>query len=319
MLRLDSPGNLRFGQSDHLLAKFTGGEANVLVAAKRFGVNHCAMASKVPDQAIGHSCLEFLNRYGIDTTPVALGGDRLGILFVESGTSVRPTRVIYDRSQTSFVNSSLDDFDWDEILRGAGVLHITGTAPALGHNVNDLIERSILAAKQAGCLVSFDCSYRSALWGIEQAGSAYRKIAKDCDILFASAEDAKLFFECEDEDKDDRVKRLMDQYEVAHLAFTHRTQHSVSSNSLSGEYWSSGHEKNESSTYQFEVVDRIGSGDAFAAGLISSILQDRSAEDSIEFATAAAVLKHTVIGDFCLVSKNEVEELMAGKSLRIRR
>ena len=318
LLRLDAPGNLRFSQVEQFQAKYTGGEANVLVAARNFGISHCEMVSCVPNNPLGHACIEFLNRYGIDTSSVHSAGDRLGILFVETGTSVRPSQVVYDRLHTSFRSMDPDSCNWESTLKGAGVVHITGTAPALGSRVNKAIDQCLLAAKKLGCLVSFDCSYRSALWSIEEASVAYRKIAAKADLLFASPGDAKLFFGVDHENVDQRMATLMEDFGVSHLAYTDRIEESASANRLTGVYWHQGN-KHSSREYAFEIVDRIGSGDAFAGGIVSRIIKETPGEQTVEFATAAAVLKHTVLGDFCLVSEDEVNELVAGKSLRIRR
>lgn len=321
LLRLDTPGHQRFSQAESFGAKFTGGEANVLVAARRFGVETCALVSRLPDNPLGEACLEFLRRYGIDTRHVALGGERLGILFVETGQSVRPTRVVYDRSHTSFRDINPDDYDWEWILRDAAYLHITGTAPALGENVNRVMDQAIEVARRQGCGVSFDCSYRSALWGVDAAGQAYRRLAREADLLFASPADAELFFGLGDGDENDRMRRLMDEYELSRVAWTKREEKSASSNLLRGTIWA-GAERFESRVYDFEIVDRIGSGDAFAGAVLSGLMREPSAAsitELIEFATAAAVFKHTIPGDFCLASRHEIEELVAGKSLRIRR
>ncbi|MEE2642485.1 MAG: sugar kinase [Planctomycetota bacterium] len=318
LLRLDSPQHLRLAQAEQLQARYTGGEANVLVAAKNFGVEHCQMVSRVPDQAIGHACIEFLNRYRLDTSSICLGGDRLGILFVETGASIRPTRVVYDRLHTGFRQSNRNDYDWPTLLADADVVHITGTAPALGDAVQAAMDDCLEAARSANCLVSFDCSYRSALWDIEQAGEAYRRYAPRVDILFASPGDAELFFGIKEPDVDQRMRQLADRYGIGHLAYTERDELSASVNGLQGIYWQGG-EKRQSRRHEFEIVDRIGSGDAFAAGLIASLLQKQDPGFRIEFATAAAVLKHTISGDFCLVSAAEVGELVEGTGTRIRR
>ncbi|MEC9091690.1 MAG: sugar kinase [Planctomycetota bacterium] len=318
LLRLDPPGHLRLAQADQFQAKFTGGEANTLVAAKRFGVSECIMVSRVPQHELGTACVDFLKQHGLSTESIVRGGDRLGILFVETGASLRPSRVIYDRTNTAFQDSDPQEYGWNTLLKDASIVHITGTAPALGAKVNQALNDCFAAAKQNNCLVSFDCSYRSALWNIEDASRAYRQIAKEADILFASPEDAELFFGFTDTDPDQRIQRLLNDYGLRSIAWTQRQEISASTNRLSGVLWGE-NEKHSSQDYEFEIIDRIGSGDAFAAGILASFLQEKPLEHAIEFATAAAVLKHTVVGDFCLVSASEVEELLAGKSLRIRR
>ena len=317
-MRLDTPGHLRIGQAEQFQARFTGGEANVLVAANMFGIQDCVMVSGVPDHALGHACIDFLKKHGLSTDSIVLGGDRLGILFVEKGASLRPTRVIYDRLHSAFRDANPEDYDWDSILEGAGIVHVTGTAPALGDKVNDAICDCFAAARQKDCLVSFDCSYRSALWGIEDASQAYRKIARSADILFASPADVELFFGFNDADPDQRMKRLLDEYDLQYAASTQRHERSASVNQLSGMLWAGG-KKYCSGEHEFEIVDRIGSGDAFAAGILASLMQEKQPQTAVDFGTSAAVLKHTVLGDFCLVPASEVEELVAGKSLRIRR
>lgn len=318
LLRLDTPGHSRFSQLDQFQAKFTGGEANVLVAAKHFGVENCSIVSKVPSHAIGDACLQFLNRYGINTEFVARGGERLGILFVESGSSLRPSRVIYDRKHTGFRDGGPAEYDWDSVLREAAILHITGTAPALGPNVVHAMDDAIKAARNHGCLVSFDCSFRSALWGVEEAGKAYRDIARQVDILFASPGDATLFFGIDDTNEQRRMEILAREYELGYLAYTSRDEISATKNKLAGFCLHNG-DWAQSDEYEFEIIDRIGSGDAFAGGILASLIKGESAKSGVDFATAAAVLKHTVPGDFCLVAETEVLELLRGDGLRIRR
>ena len=318
LLRLDTPGHNRFSQAESFQAKFTGGEANVLVAARRFGVDQCCLVSRLPNNALGDACVEFLNRYGIQTDAVLRGGDRLGILFVETGASVRPTRVVYDRSHTSFRQLAVDEIEWQRLLQDADGLHITGTAPALGKNVNQAIDLAMSVAQEKGCLVSFDCSYRSALWGIEEAAKAYRRLARQSDLLFASPGDASLFFGIEEASEEARIRKLMEELEIGQIAYTSRVEKSASVNELQGTYCTSSgcfHSKK----YTFEIVDRIGSGDAFAGAVLAGIMQNKPEHELIEFATAAAVLKHTVPGDFCLVGPDEVQDLVDEKSLRVRR
>ena len=318
LLRLDAPGHTRFSQLDGFQAKFTGGEANVLVAANRFGIESCLMVSSVANNALGDACIEFLNRYGVDSDFVYRVDGRLGILFVETGASVRPTRVVYDREFTGFRQASPATYDWNAILKDAGILHISGTAPALGVEVSKAIKNAISAAHQAGCLVSFDCSYRSALWSIEEASKSYQSLAEKVDILFASPGDARLFFGIKSDDDEDCIRGLAEQFGPKTIAFTDRVEASASQNELTGCLLAND-QFFRSKSYRFEIVDRIGSGDAFAGGILSSIMKSKSNSETVEFATAAAVLKHTIPGDFCLAASSEVVDLMNGESLRVRR
>ncbi len=318
LLRLDTPGHERISQAESYHARFTGGEANVCVAARRFGVTECAIVSQVPDHAIGDACLETLNRFGVDTSSVVRQGERLGILFVENGVSLRPSNVLYDRSHTSFRNADPEGFRWDQILTDAGVLHISGTAPALGAKVNRILEDAIEAAKSLGCPVSFDCSYRSALWGIEEAGKAFRRLGEQADILFATPEDGRMFFGVDSEDPRQVIAKLAEDYQVQQIGYTDREIESASVNSISGVLYRDG-VFSLSRSHRFEIVDRIGSGDAFAAGILCGYLCDWEAQKTIDFASAAGALQHSIAGDFCLVSADEVERLVESSSLRIRR
>lgn len=318
LLRLDAPGNLRFQQADCFECKFTGGEANVLVAARNFGIEDCQIVSAVPDNPIGESCIRFLQQQDIGTNHILVDGERLGILFVETGASLRPTRVVYDRLHTAFRQADPEAYDWKRILDGSGILHVTGTAPALGENVTGALEECMDFTRHGDYQFSFDCSYRSSLWSIEDAARAYRRWARHADILFASPGDAKIFFGIEDPDPRSRLERLAEEYGIRYLAFTTRREPNTSVNHLTGSLLADGR-WSESREYEFPVVDRIGAGDAFAGGMLASLMIGKSPEESVEFATAAAVLKHSVVGDFCLVSASEVRELVDGTSLRIRR
>jgi len=317
LLRLDTPGHQRITQTGSFTARYTGGEANVAVALAQLGWP-AAMVSKVPAHEIGSACINSLRQYGVDTAAVARGGDRLGILYVENGASQRPTSVIYDRLHTSIRGARPDEFDWPAILSGAGWFHFTGTAPALGENVREVLRSAISQCRLLSIPVSFDCSYRSALWPIEQAALAFQDLAADVDLLIASPSDARNFFRISAADDRQAIAELHQIFNVRQIAYTEREIHSASVNLLSGILYD-GTRFFDSRRHRIEIIDRIGSGDAFAAGVIFGLLSSWPQQQTIEFATAAAVLKHSLPGDFNLVSREEIERLVADDNFRIRR
>ncbi len=317
LLRLDTKGHERFVQAGEFTARYTGGEANVAAALAQWG--HEALAvSKVPAHEIGQACVNYLRRFGVNTDWVARGGQRLGILYVETGASQRPSKVIYDRSPSSFREIRPGEFDWPAILSGRDWLHFTGTAPALGPNVRQVLDEALGAAKRLGVTVSFDCNYRSTLWSVEEARAVLPGLVPRVDMFVGSPYDTEMLFGISGSPAES-ADQLRRRFGLKHVAYTLRQGESASVNRLAGLLCDSAGSR-VSREYEMHLVDRIGGGDAFTAGLIHGLTSGWEPAAIVEFAAAASCLKHSIPGDFNLVSLDEVQQLVhTGQSGWVRR
>ena len=324
MLRLCPPGYLRFVQADSFEATYGGGEANVAVSLANFGVP-ASFVSKLPSNELGQAAVNSLRRYGVCTEDIARGGDRIGIYFLEKGASQRPSKVLYDRKNSSLSAARPEDFDWDKIFEDADWFHFTGITPALGPNVAEITLEACKAAKSKGMKVSCDLNYRKNLWSTEEAGRVMGGLMEYVDLCIANEEDAEKVFGISAEGTDiegGRLSRdgyktvaaeLARRFNISKVAVTLRGSVSASDNvwaamlydSKSGEYFFS-------KSYNVHIVDRVGGGDSFGGGLIYAIKSGKSGAGAIEFAAAASCLKHSVEGDFNQVSAAEVEALAGG-------
>ncbi|QDU35793.1 2-dehydro-3-deoxygluconokinase [Maioricimonas rarisocia] len=309
LMRLDTHGHERFVQADGYRTTFTGGEANVAVALAQWGLP-ARLVSRVPDHDIGTACLNHFRRYGVDTDLVVRGGERLGILFVETGASQRGSRVIYDREHSALRSIEPTELDWPAILDGAGWFHFTGTAPALGDNVLTALREGLTAARGLGVPVSFDCSFRSTLWSEQQAAEILPPLLEYVDVFVGSERDAQTFFGI-DQTGEASMAAMNETYGLRAVAYTHRTVQPTGINRYSAELFLEG-TTYASPIVDVSVVDRIGTGDAFTAGLIRGLLLEESPQRTVDFAVAAAILKHTIPGDFALLSVEEVERFLDG-------
>lgn len=331
LLRLNPPGATRLIQASTLEVRFTGAEANAGVSLVNFG-HEAIVVSKVPENVIGDACLAYLRHFGLDVAHVARGGERLGAFYVESGASQRPSTVTYDRSSSAFATSGPADYDWPVILEGADWLHFSGTAPAMGAGVVESIGAGIAAARSRGIPVSCDLNYRAKLWSQEEASRAMARLVPGIDLLISNEEDVEHIFGIRAADSDVNVGRLnhdgyvsvmrqaSESLGIGEVATTLRESLSASHNRWSAFLYCGG-TAYRSRTYDITpIVDRIGAGDSFAGALIHGTLAGLDAPARVEFAAAASCLKHSVPGDFNLVSLGEVEELVQGNgSGRIRR
>ena len=322
MLRLAPEGYYRFFQNDRLQATFGGGEANVAVSLANFGVNS-KFVTKLPAHAIGEGTVSALRGLGVDTGSIVRGGERIGIYFLEKGASQRGSVCIYDRSHSAIQEAEPGDFDWDIIFDGAEWFHFTGITPALGPNLVNICLDACKAAKTKGIKISCDLNYRSKLWTRQQAREAMTKLCEYVDVCISNEEDAKDVFGIEAEGSDvtggklDRegyksvAKQLADRFEFEKVAITLRTSISANDNDWQGMLYD-GSENYFSKQYHLHIVDRVGGGDSFGAGLIYSFLNGYSSQESIEFAVAASALKHSIEGDFNRVTVEEVQKLAGG-------
>ena len=332
MLRLQPYNYERFVQCDHVEFTFGGGEANVAVSLANYGLD-AAFVSKLPAHAIGQAAVNSLRRYGVDTTKIVRGGDRVGIYFNEKGASQRGSVCIYDRANSAIQLADPADFDWDAIFDGAEWFHFTGITPALGPNLVEICRQACKAAKAKGIKISCDLNYRGKLWTRAQAREAMTDLAQYIDVCISNEEDAKDVFGIEAENTDiyggslnhegykSVAKQLADKFGFEMVAITLRESHSAFDNGWSAMLYNVA--KNEycfSKKYDLHIIDRVGGGDSFGGGLIYSLLTGKDTQVAVEFAVAASALKHSIEGDYNMVTVAEVEKLAGGDgSGRIQR
>lgn len=332
MIRLQPYNYERFVQADHLEFTFGGGEANVAVSLANYGVDS-AYVTKLPAHAIGQCAVNSLRKYGVDTSKIVRGGERVGIYFNEKGASQRGSVCIYDRAHSAIAEASAADFDWNKIFEGVDWFHFTGITPALGPNVAEICKEACRAAKAKGVKISCDLNYRGKLWTREQARTAMTDLCRYVDVCIANEEDAKDVFgieaeatniyagEINHEGYKSVARQLADRFGFEKVAITLRESHSASDNGWSAMLYDvRGGEFCFSKRYEVRIIDRVGGGDSFSGGLIYSLLNGYTTQEAVEFAAAASALKHTIEGDFNLVTVSEVEKLAGGDgSGRIQR
>ena len=332
MLRLQPYNYERFVQCDHVEFTFGGGEANVAVSLANYGMD-VAYVTKLPTHSIGQAAVNSLRRYGVDTTKIVRGGDRVGIYFNEKGASQRGSVCIYDRANSAIALADSSDFDWDAIFDGAEWFHFTGITPALGGNLVEICLEACKAAKARGIKISCDLNYRGKLWTRAEAREAMTALCQYVDVCISNEEDAKDVFGIEAEATDiyagelnhegykSVAKQLAEKFGFEMVAITLRESHSAFDNGWSAMLYNVA--KDEycfSKKYQLHIIDRVGGGDSFGGGLIYSILSGKDTQASVEFAVAASALKHSIEGDYNMVTVAEVEKLAGGDgSGRIQR
>ena len=322
MLRLSPNGYYRFLQNDQLQATFGGGEANVAVSLANFGLDS-VYVTKLPDHAIGQAAINSLRYFGVDTSKIARGGERIGVYYMEKGASQRGSVCIYDRKYSAIQQATKEDFDWDDIFEGADWFHFTGITPALGQNMVEVCEIACKKAKEKGITVSCDLNYRGKLWTREEANAAMTRLCKYVDVCIANEEDAKDVFGIEAENTDitggklnkegykSVAKQLADKFGFSKVAITLRSSISASDNDWAAMLYD-GEDYYFSKEYHLHIVDRVGGGDSFGGGLIYSLLSGKDSKAAIEFAVAASALKHSIEADFNRVTVKEVEKLAGG-------
>ena len=322
MLRLAPNGYYRFFQNDQMQATFGGGEANVAVSLANYGID-TAFVTKLPEHAIGQAAVNSLRHYGVDTSMIVRGGDRVGIYYLEKGASQRGSVCIYDRAHSSIQESSASEYDWNAIFEGAEWFHFTGITPALGPNVVEICREACKAAKAHGVKISCDLNYRGKLWTREEARAAMTDLCQYVDVCISNEEDAKDVFGIEAENTDiyggklnkegykSVAKQLADKFGFEKVAITLRTSISASDNDWAAMLYD-GENYCFSKEYHLHITDRVGGGDSFGGGLIYSLLTGKSTQDAVEFAVAASALKHSIEGDYNLVTVSEVEKLAGG-------
>lgn len=328
LLRLSPPGRLRLSQARSFDVFFAGGEANVAVSLANFGLP-VTFISRVPAGSVGDACLNFLKGHGLTTEEILRGGDRLGIYFLENGAAQRGSQVIYDRSGSSFATLSPGEIDWKRVFQGASWFHWTGITPAVAAGPAALCLEGVKAARELGLTVSCDLNYRAKLWKWgKPAGEIMAGMVALCDLAVANEEDAEKVFGIKTAGTDVTsgkvdaapyravCEQLAARFpSLQTIAITLRGSLSASHNTWSGVLWKKG-EFFVGPIYDIpDIVDRVGAGDSFAAGLVYGLNRfGTDPQRALNFAVAASALKHSVFGDFNLASVEEVEALMAGNA-----
>lgn len=325
MLRLSTPSHERFIQADNFDVNYGGGEANVAVSLAGFG-HDAQFVTAVPDNEIGECALAALRKYQVGTKYVAKEGERLGIYFLESGSSVRPSKVIYDRAHSSISTVKPEAFDFDQIFEGVDWFHFTGITPAISDSAAELTEAALKKAKEHGVKVSVDLNFRKKLWTSEKAQQVMTRLMKYVDVCIGNEEDANLVLGFKPEGSDvtsgnlklsgyqSIFEQMTQKFGFEYCVSSLRVSRSASDNGWSaciysgktGEFY---HSREYSIT---PIVDRVGGGDSFAAGVICGLLDGKDFKEALEFGVAASALKHTIPGDVNLVTRKEVETLAGG-------
>jgi len=330
LLRLNPQNFKRFFQADSFEISFAGSEANVGVMLSTLGLD-VSFFSSISNNEIGQSAINTLRKYGVGTNVILRDNHRVGVYYVEMGYSQRPSKVIYDRKNSGITQIEISDLDWNEIFDNTNWFHFSGITPALSENLESICEVACKEAKKRNITISFDLNYRSQLWDLKKAKNVINKLLNYVDICICNEEDLLKFFSeekegCSENFKEinhdgyiDLINRIFLNYDFRFVAVTLRESTSANENNWSG-IISNGRTCSISRKYKISILDRIGSGDSFTAGIIYSLLKKYSMAKSVNFAVAASCLKHTIYQDFNVVSENEILSLMQGNdSGRIRR
>jgi len=328
MVRLTPPAFQRLEQAHSFDAWVGGGELNVAVAAARLGVPS-RWVSRLPENALGRMIASRAREQGVDAQIEWTADDRAGLYFAELGAAPRASSVLYDRAASAISNIQPGSVDWTAAFSGARWYHVSGITPALSESAAKVTAESLVAAKKAGLTVSYDLNYRSKLWSAERARAVQEPLMEHVDVLITTEEDTQVVFGISAERKGSYeqvdaesyahvARSLEKRFKLDAVAITLRENPRVLLNSWSA-IVAAGGKIHRAPRYEVEVIDRIGAGDAFSAGLIVSRLENRGWNDAVRLATATSALKHSIPGDFCLVTRGEVDQLLLGASLRVSR
>lgn len=332
LLRLAAPGYTKLLQKDNLDATFCGGEANVAVSLANFGLESIFL-TKLPNNAIGHAAVNSMRYFGVNTNKIVYGDGRMGLYYLEKGASQRPSKIIYDRAYSAISMAKLSDFDWDNIFKEIDWFHWTGINPALSDEMAKIILVACKKAKEKGITVSCDLNYRKNLWSSEKAKSTMANFMPYVDVCIGNEEDTEkvLGIKIENNNVESAklnkvgyeyvAKQICDKYNCKKVAFTLRESYSASVNGWSGILYDANEKKAYySKSYNIQIVDRVGGGDSFTAGIIYSLIKAKENQEAIDFAVAASCLKQTIEGDYNRTTVADVENLLEnGGSGRVQR
>lgn len=332
LLRLAAPGYTKLFQKDSLDSTFCGGEANVAVSLSIFGLDS-VFVTKLPDNDVGRAAVNSMRYFGVDTRNVVYGDGRMGLYYLERGASQRPSKIIYDRESSAIALAKRTDFDWNKVFDGAGWFHWTGINPALSDELANICEDACKVAKAKGLTISCDLNYRAKLWSPEKAQSIMKPLLKYVDVCICNEEDAEKVLGIKAPNTDvesgelskagyvHTAEMIYSNYGCKYIATTLRKSYSASRNGWSAMlYDADALESYFSTEYDIQIVDRVGGGDSFAAGLIYAMTQKMGCQNSINFATAASCLKHTIEGDYNRTTVADVQNLLnSGGNGRVQR
>ena len=324
MMRLNPEGYQMFYQAEKFEASYAGGEANVAVSLANYGIDS-SFVTKLPDNPLGECARNAVRHFGVDTKDIVWGGKRLGLYFVEKGASQRPSRVVYDRADSSIATAKREDFDWAKIFEGAEWFHFTGITPALGGELPQICLDALEYCRTHNITGSCDLNYRGKLWTKQEAGRVMAELVPYVDVLIANEADAADVFGIVGEGSDVEsgklnkegyvsvAEQLVERFGVKKVAITLRTSLSAFDNLWAGMLYDAA-TKNAcfSTEYKVHIVDRVGGGDSFGGGLIYALIAGKDTQGAIDFAVAASCLKHSIEHDFNLVKVKDVEALAAG-------
>ena len=320
MLRLSTPNNEKFIQADEFDVNYGGGEANVAVSLANYG-HEAQFVTAVPDNELGECAVAALRKYNVGTQNIARCGERLGIYYLESGSSMRPSKVVYDRAHSSISTATAADFDFDKIFEGVDWFHFTGITPAISDSAAVLTEEALKAAKKHGVKVSVDLNFRKKLWSSEKAQKVMKNLMQYVDVCIGNEEDAELVLGFKPGDTDvtsgelelagykSIFEQMVDKFNFEYCVSSLRVSHSASDNGWSAAVCD-GNTLYCGKQYDLHIIDRVGGGDSFASGFLHGITSGMSMEKSLEFAIAAAAIKHTIPGDINYIKEDEVLALM---------
>jgi 2-dehydro-3-deoxygluconokinase len=314
LLRLASPNKELLLQSARFDAHVGGAEANVAVSLSRFG-HPAAVVSTLPESPLGRACADELRRHGVQTDAIRFCEGRMGLYFLTHGAGHRPAEVLYDRAGSAFAAAAADVYDWSALLAGCNWLHVSGITPAVSDAAGEAAMRALTAARQTGVKISFDCNFRARVWGAraKQAPAVLRKLCEQADLIFGDDRDFAFMLDGNTDAAFAAFKNLQ------FVASTNRARHSVDTQELSGCLRSRRDTYTTRPYSLYGIVDRIGAGDAFAAGVLHGLIRSFDPQKTIDFATAAAVLKHSIPGDFSLAGTTDVELLLSEQQTDVRR
>lgn len=328
LLRLSPPNNEKIRMTDEFKVTYGGAEANIAVSLANLGVDS-SYFTVVPDSSIGKAAIRYIRSNDVHCSPCIYDDGRMGIYFLEEGFGVRASKVTYDRKDSAFALYDFTKINWEEKLSGFTWLHLSGITPALSPNCRTLITLALKAAKKLGLTVSFDCNFRSALWGWQEARDCITEYLPYVDVLFGiepinlpgpDGKDMKdgLSMNPTYKEQDRIFRELAKRYNFKAIGRHIRYVHSGSENSLKAFIWYNG-ETYESKTFRFNILDRVGGGDAFASGMIYAIMRGMAPEDIANFAVASSVIKHTMHGDFNITDDEESIIKLMNQDYEIRR
>ncbi|MCR4718854.1 MAG: sugar kinase [Firmicutes bacterium] len=325
MLRLSTPNNEKIIQAYEFDINYGGGEANVAVSLANYGHN-AEFVTKVPDNPIGAAAVAALRKYGVETKHIAKGGERLGIYFLETGSAMRASSVIYDRAHSAISEADISDFDFDEIFKDADWFHFTGITPAVSDKAAELTEEALKAAKKHGVKISCDLNFRKKLWSSEKAKKVMTNLMQYVDVCIGNEEDAEKVLGFKPGNTDvtsgelelagykSIFEQMVEKFNFEYVISSLRVSHSASDNGWSACIYSRDtKEFYHSREYRITpIVDRVGGGDSFAGGVICGFVDGKDFKQALEYGVAASALKHTIPGDFNLVTRSDVDALAGG-------